>query len=254
MLEIMKSIIVLFLAIGMETIDSSLGMMYGTILSPVLILAYFDPKDVVPAILLSQAIGGFLATYHHHKFGNAEFSLKSNDLRIAILIVVLGTIAVGIGAYVGNIIPVIYLKSYIAVLCLLMGTIVLLKRKFRFSWIKISIMSIVSSFNKALSGGGFGPIVATGNIASGVEAKKAIGITDFAEAPICIIAFGLWFWFSGFNLPPFNLLVPLCIGSAIGGLIGPFILFKAKSKKMLTIVVGIMAIISGLFIILKIIM
>ncbi|MCK4232918.1 hypothetical protein KAX75_00695, partial [candidate division WOR-3 bacterium] len=54
------------LAFCCEYIDSSLGMGYGTILSPVLIIMGFDPLIVVPSILLSQAVGGFTASIFHH--------------------------------------------------------------------------------------------------------------------------------------------------------------------------------------------
>ena len=62
-------------------IDSSFGMMYGTILSPALIISGFDPIVVVPAILFSQAIGGSVAGAFHHKLKNADFSLKSKNPR-----------------------------------------------------------------------------------------------------------------------------------------------------------------------------
>lgn len=45
------------LAIIMEFIDSSMGMMYGTILSPLLIGMGFRPEVIVPSILISQAVG-----------------------------------------------------------------------------------------------------------------------------------------------------------------------------------------------------
>ena len=44
-----------------EYIDSAIGMGYGTILSPLLIIMGFDPLVAVPAILLSQAFGGLSA-------------------------------------------------------------------------------------------------------------------------------------------------------------------------------------------------
>lgn len=240
--------IIVISALIMELIDSALGMMYGTVLSPVLIIAGYDPLFVVPSILLSQAIGGFLATYNHNHFKNAEFSLKSNDLKIAIMIFSFGIIAVIIGAYVGSIIKPMYLKAYIGILCVIMGSIVLLKKKFIFSWAKVTFIGIISSFNKALSGGGFGPVVASGQIASGIESKKAIGITDFAEAPICLAAFISWMILNGFNYPPNDLILPLCLGAAIGGIIGPYLLFKAKSKKVVTWLVAILAIASGAYI------
>ena len=241
-------VIILFSsAFIMELIDSSLGMMYGTILSPLLILSGYSPMVVVPSILLSQACGGFIATYHHHKYNNAKFSLKSRDLRIAGSIFVFGFIAVIIGAIVGTQLPKEYLKIYIGILCIVMGSLVLIKKKFSFSWKKILFIGGISSFNKSISGGGFGPIVATGQIASGVESKKAIGITDFAEAPICMTAFISWLVLSNFQFPSLELLVPLCIGASIGGAVGPILLFKAKSKRLIIMLVGVLAVISGLY-------
>ncbi|HHR85253.1 MAG TPA: sulfite exporter TauE/SafE family protein, partial [Candidatus Acetothermia bacterium] len=49
-----------------ELLDSSLGMLYGTILSPVLIIAGYDPLVVVPSILITQALSGFVAAIGHH--------------------------------------------------------------------------------------------------------------------------------------------------------------------------------------------
>ena len=47
-------------AVICELIDAALGMLYGTILSPVLIIAGFNPILVVPAILFS---GASVSTY-----------------------------------------------------------------------------------------------------------------------------------------------------------------------------------------------
>ncbi len=50
---IAKVIPILTIALICEIIDSSLGMLYGTILSPILIIAGFDPPVVIPSILFS---------------------------------------------------------------------------------------------------------------------------------------------------------------------------------------------------------
>jgi uncharacterized membrane protein YfcA len=55
----MESAYLVISALIMEFIDSSLGMMYGTALSPRLIFMNYNAKDVVPCILISQAVGGF---------------------------------------------------------------------------------------------------------------------------------------------------------------------------------------------------
>lgn len=232
-----------------EFIDSYLGMMYGTILTPVLIIAGFSPFIIVPSILLSQAVGGFIASFRHHKFKNASFELKSKDFKIALFIIGLGIMAVIFGAFVGVNIPKVWLNTYIGILCIIMGGIVLWHKTFKFSWKKIAGIGILSSFNKALSGGGFGPVVASGQIISGRDSKKAIGTTDFAEAPICLLAFMSWFLMN--KLPDLNLLIPLTAGAMIGGFLGPLALSRVKSKTKLKLTLGILVIILGIWTLFK---
>lgn len=242
-------IIIILVAIVCEFIDSYLGMMYGTILSPVLLIAGYDPVIVIPSILFSQAMGGFIASYRHNHFKNAVFNIKSKDLKIASVIIGLGFVAVVFGVMVGVNVPKMFLKLYIGILCLFMGLVVLLKHKFKFSWRKIMLLGVVSSFNKALSGGGFGPVVVSGLVLSGRESKKAIGTTDFAEAPICIMAFLVWIMINGmFDI---NMLIYLTIGSCVGGYFGPKMLSKFKSKTKLTKVIGFLALTLGAWTIIK---
>jgi len=242
-------LIIILSALIMEIIDSGIGMMYGTLLTPILILVEYDPKLVVPCVLLSQAIGGFAATYHHHKYKNAEFNWKSGDLKIAAFIFGIGLISVIIGAFIGIKLPKDYLKWYIGILCVIMGSIVLLRKKFNFSWKKVGFIGALSALNKSISGGGYGPIVASGNIAAGIQAKKSIGITDFAEAPICLASFIAWVALNKWTIPSYNLLIPLCIGAFLGGLIGPILLSKSKSHLLIARLVAILAIVSGLLLI-----
>ncbi|MFA5393860.1 MAG: sulfite exporter TauE/SafE family protein [Candidatus Ratteibacteria bacterium] len=242
-------IAIIFLSFIMESIDSGIGMMYGTLLSPLLIIIGFNPLVVVPSILLSQAIGGFAATFHHHKFKNASFGRGTADIKITALVIGVGVCALLLGVYAGGYIPTFWLKFYIGLLCIVMGTIIMIKRTFKFSWLKIAGLGIISSFNKSFTGGGFGPIMASGQIASGVEEKRAIGITDFAEAPICIISFAAWILINGFN--DYTLMVPMCGGAFLGGLTGPYLLSKVKNKKVIKTAVGTLAIVSGIIVMLK---
>jgi uncharacterized membrane protein YfcA len=250
-LSIMFFVLVAIAALG-EFIDSGIGMLYGTILVPVFILMGYDPLIVIPSILFSQAIGGFVASYQHHRHQNASLSRKSKDFKISSLIFGLGIIGVVVGTFVGNIIPIFYLKLYIGVLVTLMGLVVVFAKKFKFSWKKIIAVGLISSFNKALSGGGFGPLVATGLIASGQNSKNSIGATDFAEAPICITAFITWSIFNG-AIPDLYLLVPLTLGAIIGGSFGPIVLSKVKNTSRIKTFVGIIAFLSGILMLLKLI-
>jgi len=129
--------IIALMAFVCEYIDSSLGMGYGTILSPVLIIMGFDPLLVVPAILFSQAMGGFIAAAFHHEFKNVDFGPQTKDSRIVYLITVFGIIATIIAVLVAVNIPKQVLKTYIGILVLIMGLLLLTRREFKFSWRKI---------------------------------------------------------------------------------------------------------------------
>ena len=63
-----------------EYVDSTLGMGYGTILTPVLLAVGFNPLQIVPAVLLSELISGVLAGILHHRprpAGTAPHQLRS---------------------------------------------------------------------------------------------------------------------------------------------------------------------------------
>jgi hypothetical protein len=247
----MESFLLIFISMIMEIIDSSLGMMYGTILSPFLILIGYDVKTIVPSILISQAIGGFIASYRHHKFGNADFKKDTVDYNIAKIIIWFGVFACFAGVFISVSIPPKILNTYIALLVIIIGIMILLNKSLILTLKKIYFLSFISAFNKALSGGGFGPLIAGGQLVfKDRDEKGAIGSTDFAEAPICLISFFLWIFLKG--MPPINLILPMCIGSAIGGFFGPMILSKIKSKNKLKMILGILVLIEGIWVLYKI--
>ncbi|MFZ0391512.1 MAG: sulfite exporter TauE/SafE family protein [Calditrichia bacterium] len=182
-------LLLFFLAFICEFIDSSVGMGYGTILSPLLIILGFSPVVAIPAILLSQAFGGLTASIFHHQFKNAVFTLNSRDFKIVFVISSFGILATILAAVISINLPAVVLKTYIGTLVLLLGIIVLLNRPFQFSWKKMVGVGIISAFNKGLSGGGFGPVVTAGQILSGQKHKGAVAATTLSEAPICIASF-----------------------------------------------------------------
>ena len=242
---------VLVAAIVMEAIDSSLGMMYGTILSPLLIGLGFLPMDVVPAILISQALGGVAGSVQHHRFKNADFSWRGDDLKVGAIIFALGIVAVVIGVFLGVKINKFALSLYISILMLVMGIIVFFGFRMRFSWKKISVIGFISAFNKALSGGGFGPIVTSGQLIVGRDSKNSVGATTMSEVEICLASFVVWLLVNN-RIPSLPLMVALCGGAVVGGLIGPYVLSKVKNNLLLVRLVGLMAIASGTFALIKI--
>jgi len=206
-----------------EYIDSTLGMGYGTTFTPLLLLFGFTPMQIVPAVLLSQLICGILGGIFHHYEGNVNLSprtlnkavilrkLKSIGyiesfkrgaplhLKIALLLAACSIIGTVAAVIVAVNIPKFYLQLYIGCLVLAMGLTILicLNKEFQFNWKKITILGVVASFNKGMSGGGYGPIVTSGQILSGVEGKSAVGVTSLAEGLTCLVGVITYWLLSG---------------------------------------------------------
>ncbi len=174
-----------------EFLDSGLGMGYGTALAPMLIILGYSPLKVVPAVLISQLITDIAACVSHHHLGNVNFEFRSLDLRVAAILGLVSSAGVIIACVAAIRIPRSYLTLYIGLLVLTMGILILatIKKPVSFSWRKIIGISFLASFNKGISGGGYGPLVMGGQILSGVFPKNAVGITAFAEAVTCLIGF-----------------------------------------------------------------
>jgi hypothetical protein len=245
--------LIVLLSILMEAIDSSIGMMYGTVLSPLLIGLDFAPVDVVPALVLSQALGGVVASLRHHQFKNASFTWQSKDMKVAGMIFSLGIVAVIVGACVGVNVNKHILSMYIAILMTVMGVIVFAGFRLQFRWRNILFIGLISSFNKALSGGGFGPIVTSGQLISGRNGRRSVGATTMSEVEICLASYVVWILVSN-RVPSLLLTLALCMGAVVGGFIGPAVLKKiGNNNVLLTKIVGAMAIASGVFAIIKLI-
>lgn len=238
----------IFLAFFCEILDSSLGMGYGTIISPVLIISGYNPLLVVPSILISQALAGFSASIFHQKYKNVNLYPEQKDTKISIIIISAGLIATFIAVLIAIQLPKDILKIYIGLLVIIMGLILLSKFRFKFSWSKISVIGILSGFNKALSGGGFGPVVTSGQLISGNGIKNSIGITTVTEAPICMFGVITYIFLNGFFEP--ILPIFLTIGALLATPIGPLVTMKLKDNNARKLI-GLLILILGIFTIFK---
>ena len=182
-------LLILPLAFVCEFVDSTLGMGYGTSLTPILLLMGFEPLQVVPAVLFSEFISGILAGCFHHNVKNADFSPKSRDAKVAIVLSICGIVGTIAAVMLAIKLPKHLLKLWIGLIVTGAGLVILLtlKRQIRFTWPKIAVLGAIASFNKGLSGGGYGPLVTGGQMLSGVNVKNAVGITSLAEGVTCLV-------------------------------------------------------------------
>ncbi len=241
------SILIVLMAFVCEYIDSSLGMGYGTALTPVLLLMGYNPLQIVPAVLLSELVTGLTAAFLHHRLKNSNFKIGAIDLKIAMVMAGCSIVGALVAVYVALNLPKFYIKLYIGVLVFAMGVLILatLKRKFKFSWKKISSLGLLAAFNKGISGGGYGPIVTSGQILSGVESKNAIGITSLAEGLTCLVGVITYYSFTNHTVD-WSLSPSLILGALLSV---PFAVYTVKRFKggFLRAIVGIATLLLGLF-------
>jgi len=179
----------LLLALFCEYIDSTLGMGYGTTLTPILLLAGYEPTQIVPSVLLSEFLTGILAGIFHHGCGNVNFKPGSHPLKVALVLAACSIIGTLVAVAIAVNVPKWVLKTYIGVLVLSMGIGILLTigKTFAFSWKRVVGLGLIAALNKGLSGGGYGPLVTGGQILAGVDGKEASRITSLAEGLVCIV-------------------------------------------------------------------
>ena len=172
-----------FISFVPAIIDSSFGMGYGFIITPLLLVLGYNPIRIIPAILVSSLVGNLLSAIFHHKLRNVDFSLESRDFRIALVIGGCGSIGSVFGALLAVEISKFYLSLYIGVMVIAIGLFILYSRKmrFKFSWLRMTAIGLIGAFNKGISGSGFGPIVTTGGLLVGLNEKATVSIQSLSE-------------------------------------------------------------------------
>lgn len=212
-------------------------MGYGTVMTPLLILFNYPLLEIVPAVLFSQIIAAGLAAITYHLFGNAQFTLSSEDTKLAGVMSITGIIGAAIAIIlfytILGINPILF-QFYISIAILIVGFFVLAKLQWRFSWARFITISTIASINKGLSGGGYTPIVAGYQILSGRDSKQSIGSSTISKAVICITAVTLYIILGRLLFNPifFQLAIPLLFGAIIAVPIASYMVKKVNSERM----------------------
>ncbi len=234
----------------MEVVDAAIGMGYGTILAPALLMVGFDPLQIVPAVLISQLIGGSLVSFFHHKFKNVNFAVGGEHLRAALVLGVLSAAGAVASVLVAINLSKFYLSLYIGLLATILGLVVLVtrNRKYGFSWPKMIVLGLLAAFNKGLSGGGYGPIVTAGQIMSGVGEKSAVSITSLSEVLVSLTAVVAYILTRG----SVDLVLTFClvISVSFSAPVAAFLIKRSESRK-LKVLIGVATLLLGLATVLK---
>ncbi|MBC8273736.1 MAG: sulfite exporter TauE/SafE family protein [Chloroflexi bacterium] len=259
--------VVVVISLLCEYVDASIGMGYGTTLTPVLLIIGFLPLEVVPAVLLGQLAGGLVGGFVHHKVGNVSLDFRQDravkkrlhafgyiprsvDSKVIMVLAVCGVVGVLTAIFFALNIPTLALKTYIGAMVVAIGVIILVRRnrESKLSWKTLVGIGLISSFNKGASGGGYGPLITGGQLVSGRETRSSIGSTTIAEALVCIVGF------SGYLVIKGDIYWTLAAATSIGSIVAaPFaaITVSKLSPSKLKVVIGVVTCILGVFTLVK---
>lgn len=245
--------VVVVLAFVCELADSTLGMGYGTSLTPILLLLGYQPAEIVPAVLFSEFVTGILAGVLHHEFGNVNFRAKSRDLRVMLLMTGLSVVGVLAAVCIAVRLPGWAIKVYVGVLVLAIGIALLWShnRQFAFSWKRIAGLGLLAAFNKGISGGGYGPVVTGGQVLTGVSARSAIGIASLAEG--ITSAVGVVAYLASGAAFPWMLTPSLLLGAVLSVPLAALAVSKAPERGLPQLIGGTSALL-GAYTLIKVVL
>jgi len=237
-------------ALACEYMDSSLGMGYGTTLTPVLLLAGFEPLQIVPAVLISELMTGITAGLLHQRDGNVDFLNDSRARRTTLLLGSLSAVGAILAVWLAVSVSKFWLGLFITGIILTMGVIILATRNRQIPYRAGGIVTVgaVAAFNKGLSGGGYGPLVTAGQVVSGLPAKHAVAVTSVAESFTCLI--GVLAYLAMGKSIAWELAVPLTLGALLSVPMATLTVSRS-SETALRGVVGVVTLILGAVALLK---
>jgi uncharacterized membrane protein YfcA len=236
---------IILLAFICELVDSSLGMGYGTTLTPILLALGHEPVEIVPAVLFSEFVTGILAGVFHHEFDNVDLHPGTRDFKITAVLTGLSVVGVLLAAGVAINVPSQVVKLYIGALVLIMGLVILKNRRqeVAFSWRRIGGLGFIAAFNKGISGGGYGPIVTGGQVLAGIRGRSAVGIASLAEG--ITSAVGVSVYLVSGTAVPWNLALSLLLGAVLSVPIAAYIVSRVMAGRLTLIIGGLSTTLGG---------
>ena len=137
------------------------------------------------------------------------------------------------------------------VIAISMGLLVYIFRNkcIQFSWPRINLLGFIASFNKGISGAGYGPIITSGQILSGMDSKSSVSISSFTESISCLVA--LIIYILKLESLHFILILPL-LGGSLASIPFAVRIVKKSKEKNLVVMIGLTTITLGVATLIKI--
>ncbi len=221
---------VVVLTVIFEFLDASAGMGFGTAITPMLLILGFAPMQIIPVVMIQQAVAGLTGAWLHNQFGNVRWRIKplSETLRLWLIISVSGCIAVIVSVTsVYGIFKLAekWIRLYVALLLVVMGLVSLFhsRKQREYSPRRMVFFGALAGFNKGIGGGGYGPVVTIGGLLSGIPVKSMMAITALSEGTVCLVSVIVWFALLETGTPvDFILLPSMMLGSMFAAVAAPY--------------------------------
>ncbi|MBC2733523.1 MAG: sulfite exporter TauE/SafE family protein [Desulfobacteraceae bacterium] len=190
---------VVLIAAFFEFMDASAGMGFGTALTPLLLMVGFDPKQIVPVVMIQQGAAGLVGAFLHREFENVEWKFSPMSETVKLWLIIAGTgvlfnVVAVVGVYKIFEVGKVWIKLYVALLLLMMGLVSLIQaRKERpYKPGKMVLWAALAGFNKGVGGGGYGPVVTIGGLMAGVPVKSMMAVTAISEGTVSTLSVVTW--------------------------------------------------------------
>jgi hypothetical protein len=220
------------IAMIFEFMDATAGMGFGTAITPLLLVMGFDPKQIVPVVMIQQGVAGLIGTFLHAEYENVEWSFKpmSETIKLWLFIAVPGILAVTIS--VTSVYAIFkmakhWITLYVCMLLLGMGAISLYQGMSRperpYRPKMMMFWAFLAGFNKGVGGGGYGPVVTIGGLMSGVPAKSMMAVTAISEGTVSTYSIIIWLlMLTGGVVIDYLLLPSMMIATILSAVVAPW--------------------------------
>ncbi|GAB4324618.1 MAG: hypothetical protein Kow0069_30280 [Promethearchaeota archaeon] len=190
------------LSFSSALVNAFLGGGYGTYLVPFALYLGLAPVEVVPAVLFVHAIVNLIPHLIGRVAGRKRVALVPDERRAFATLLAFGVVGMAASTVLVGVLRPRIVQALVGAATLGVGALVALRSKVppksKASWYtlkRVGGVGLVAAFCKGLTGGGYGTLVAGGQVLCGVEGRSAAKVNSLSNG--LLSALGVAFFVAG---------------------------------------------------------